>query len=112
MLRDNDVVTEMALSATAKVHSGMGNVAPMNCWDVIRDVPGSASPMPNHVETDLDAGGRVTRTVPEAAQLLGLSESATYEAVGRGQIPAVKIGRRVLVKRDALLAMLTSAGPG
>jgi excisionase family DNA binding protein len=68
--------------------------------------------MSNHVENDLDASGRVTMTVPEAAQLLGLSESATYEAVSRGEIPAVKIGRRVLVKRDALLAMLTSAGSG
>jgi excisionase family DNA binding protein len=59
-----------------------------------------------------ERASRVTMTVPEAAQLLGLSESATYEAVGRGEIPAVKIGRRVLVKRDALLAMLTAAGPG
>jgi excisionase family DNA binding protein len=54
---------------------------------------------------------RITMTVAEAAQLLGLSESATYEAVGRGEIPAVKIGRRVLVKRDALFAMLSSTQP-
>jgi excisionase family DNA binding protein len=59
-----------------------------------------------------DGASRVTMTVPEAAQLLGLSESATYEAVGRGEIPAVKIGRRVLVKRDALFAMLSSTRPG
>ena len=32
--------------------------------------------------------------------LLGLSESATYEAVTRGDIPAVKIGRRVLISLD------------
>ena len=50
-------------------------------------------------------------TVPETAQLLGLSESATYEAVVRGEIPALRIGRRVLVKRELLIAMLTSAGP-
>jgi excisionase family DNA binding protein len=58
-----------------------------------------------------DGASRVTMTVPEAAQLLGLSESATYEAVSRGEIPAVKIGRRVLVKRDALLAMLSPTRP-
>ena len=49
---------------------------------------------------------RATMTVPEAATLLGLSESATYEAVTRGEIPAVKIGRRVLVVRDRLIALL------
>jgi len=45
-------------------------------------------------------------TVPEAAALLGLSESATYEAVTRGEIPAVKIGRRVLIVRDLLMVLL------
>jgi excisionase family DNA binding protein len=59
-----------------------------------------------------DGASRVTMTVPEAAQLLGLSESATYEAVGRGEIPAVKICRRVLVKREALFAILSSTRPG
>lgn len=45
-------------------------------------------------------------TVPEAAQLLGLSESATYEAVARGEIPAIKIGRRILVIHDLLMTLL------
>jgi len=54
--------------------------------------------------------GRVTMTVPEAARLLGLSESAAYEAAARGDIPALRIGRRVLVKRDELLAMFEPAG--
>jgi excisionase family DNA binding protein len=70
-----------------------------------------ATPQLGHlpaVVTRQDGVSRVTMTVPEVAQLLGLSESATYEAVGRGEIPAVKIGRRVLVKRDALYAMLGS----
>lgn len=49
--------------------------------------------------------GRLTMTVPEAAELLGLSESAAYDAVKRGEIPAVRIGRRVLVKRDEFLAL-------
>lgn len=56
--------------------------------------------VPPHPRSD-----RVTMTVPEAASVLGLSESATYEAAARGEIPAVRIGRRVLIKRDQLLAM-------
>ena len=49
----------------------------------------------------------LTMTVPEAARLIGVSDSAAYEAAARGDIPAVKIGRRVLVKRDAFLAMFS-----
>ena len=54
---------------------------------------------------------RVTITIAEAALLLGLSESATYEAAARGEIPAIRIGRRVLVKRDQLLVMLGDGPP-
>jgi excisionase family DNA binding protein len=50
-------------------------------------------------------------TVPEAARLIGLSESATYDAVSRGEIPAVRIGRRILVKRLELLAMFPGVEP-
>jgi excisionase family DNA binding protein len=54
---------------------------------------------------------RATMTVSEAALLLGLSESAAYQAVARGEIPAIKIGRRVLVKRKQLLAMIVDPAP-
>ena len=50
---------------------------------------------------------RLTMPVEEAAQLLGLSLSATYQAIVRGEIPAIKIGRRVLVKRRLLIAMIS-----
>jgi excisionase family DNA binding protein len=68
--------------------------------------------MPTHRNRDDEVDIRCTMTVPEAAALLGISESATYEAAARGELPAVKIGRRVLIKRDLLLEMLTSAGSG
>jgi excisionase family DNA binding protein len=53
----------------------------------------------------------LTLTVPEAARLLGLSQSAAYDAVKCGEIPAVRIGRRVLVKRRELLALFPSSEP-
>jgi excisionase family DNA binding protein len=62
--------------------------------------------MSNLMEAPAGKPKRATMTVPEAATLLGLSESATYEAVIRGEIPAVKIGRRVLIIRDRLTALL------
>ena len=57
--------------------------------------PGCSFPtMPNHLSRRKDGDHRVTMTVPEAAEVLGMSESATYEAVARGEIPSVRIGRR------------------
>ncbi len=53
----------------------------------------------------------LTMTVSEAAALIGLSESATYDAVSRGEIPAVRIGRRILIKRLELLAMFPGSHP-
>ena len=50
----------------------------------------------------------LTMTVHEAARLIGVSDSAAYEAAARGDIPAVKVGRRVLVKRAAFLAMFST----
>jgi excisionase family DNA binding protein len=50
-------------------------------------------------------------TTAEAALLLGVSESTTYEAAARGEIPAIKIDRRVLVKHEQLLAMLDAPPP-
>lgn len=43
---------------------------------------------------------------PEAGQALGLSRSATYDAANRGDIPTIRIGRRILVPTAALRRML------
>lgn len=52
---------------------------------------------------------RLTLTVPEVAERLGLSRNGAYDAVAAGQIPAIRIGRRVLVPRAALQRMLEQA---
>jgi excisionase family DNA binding protein len=50
-------------------------------------------------------------TVPEAAQLLRLARNTAYAAARRGQIPTVRIGRRILIPRAALERMLEQAAP-
>lgn len=45
-------------------------------------------------------------TVAEAGQLLRLGRYATYEGIRTGQIPSVRIGRRLIVPRDRLRKML------
>jgi excisionase family DNA binding protein len=41
---------------------------------------------------------RITYTVPEVAELLGISRSTAYECVRRGDIPALALGRRIVVR--------------
>jgi excisionase family DNA binding protein len=48
--------------------------------------------------------------VEEAGRLLRLSRGSAYEAARTGQIPTIRIGRRLLVPRAALLRMLDAAG--
>jgi excisionase family DNA binding protein len=52
---------------------------------------------------------RLTLTVDEAATLLGISRAFAYEAVNNGDIPSIRIGRRILVPKIALERMLGSA---
>lgn len=54
---------------------------------------------------------RLTLTVEEAATMLGISRAFAYEAVNRGEIPSIRIGRRILVPRSALENLLGEA-PG
>jgi excisionase family DNA binding protein len=43
---------------------------------------------------------------PTAGRALGLSRGATYDAVKRGEIPAIALGRRRVVPTAALRRML------
>lgn len=49
---------------------------------------------------------RETISVPEAGRILGLSRDGAYAAVARGEIPVLRIGRKLLVPRRRLMAML------
>jgi excisionase family DNA binding protein len=54
-----------------------------------------------------------TLTIPEAARLVGISRSAGYRAAAKGEIPTIRIGRRLLVPTARLLELLgwsTEAG--
>ena len=47
--------------------------------------------------------------VPEAGKLLGLGRAGSYEAVKRGELPVIKIGRRLMVPKAALHNLLEAA---
>ncbi len=48
-------------------------------------------------------------TIPETAKILRIGRNSAYEAAHRGQIPTIKIGRRLLVPREALERQLAQA---
>jgi excisionase family DNA binding protein len=50
-----------------------------------------------------------TMTVDEAAAFLGISRALAYESIARGELPAIRLGRRILISTSRLHAMV--AGP-
>jgi len=50
-----------------------------------------------------------TYSVEEAAKILGIGRSAAYQAVRTGEIPAIRIGKRLLVPVQALEQLLSTA---
>lgn len=49
---------------------------------------------------------RLTLTVDEAAHLLGISRGLAYELAHCGQLPVVRLGRRLVVPKAAIMKML------
>ena len=49
---------------------------------------------------------RKKMTVPEAAKVLGIGLSIAYEAARNGELPTIRIGKRILVPIVALDRML------
>lgn len=48
-------------------------------------------------------------TVEEAARMLGLARSTAYDCVARGEIPSIRMGRRILVPTAELRKLLGEA---
>jgi len=53
---------------------------------------------------------RLAMTIEEAAYLLGISRNSAYDAAKRGDLPIVRMGRRMLVPRAALERLMAGAG--
>lgn len=51
-----------------------------------------------------------TQTIDEAAKELGIGRNQAYAAAKRGEIPTIKIGKRILVLREPFKRLLGVAG--
>lgn len=61
----------------------------------------AATKQGNHAEA------RLTISVPEAARRLGIGRNHGYECAKRGEIPTIRLGKRMVVPVAALERMLT-----
>ena len=52
----------------------------------------------------------LTISVEDAARLLGISRGLAYEAARRGDLPVIRLGRRMLVPRARLLELVGASG--
>jgi excisionase family DNA binding protein len=57
-------------------------------------------------QADWDQQGTVS--VTQAAKILGISRGSAFSAVHRGEIPALRLGHRLVVPTAALKKMLES----
>jgi excisionase family DNA binding protein len=51
-----------------------------------------------------------TVSVEEAGRILGYSRNTAYDAVQRGELPVIRLGRKIRVPKVALEQMLEGAG--
>jgi excisionase family DNA binding protein len=56
------------------------------------------------------ADSSLVLTVEELASMLGISRALAYELVRRGVITSIRLGRRLVVPRRRLLAMIEGHG--
>lgn len=69
---------------------------------------GDAEPRTDRVHDmpSLRSSARATLTISEVAELLEVDVRTVSRAARDGQIPAITVGRRILIPREPLLAML------
>lgn len=68
-------------------------------------------PEPAHLNNDIPqqsspVNAKVTLTVPEAAELIGICKPTMYEMVRAGKVRSVKVGKKILISRQSLMDWL------
>lgn len=55
---------------------------------------------------EVQPGQRLTVTVAEAAQMLGIGRGTAYELIRRGKIPSLRLGTKIVVPKTALVRLV------
>ena len=112
--------------AATNGRSGRGDATPARTPELQLTVHGAAVPSASAAENREDSrrgrlgelmtarGGEahepLVLTVTEAANILGISRSFAYELCRTGELPALRLGRRVMVPRRALFDFVETSG--
>lgn len=59
--------------------------------------------------TERNQADRLVWSVEEAGQQLGISRAHAYELIARGELPHLRLGRRLVVPKRAIEKLLTRA---
>ena len=94
-----------AIAPSARTYTGHGNH-----HNSQRDAPGGGRPTLGGSNVDMSEQSRsLTLTVEQAGRLLGISRGLAYELVRRGEIPSIRLGKRILIPAQAIDDLLTGA---
>jgi excisionase family DNA binding protein len=69
-------------------------------------LPEAAAQQVESPPTSPAGSDRLVLTVDEAAYLLNISRGLAYELVARGELPAIRLGRRIVIPRVAMEELL------
>ena len=64
------------------------------------------SPQTEYQTLQKDSNDSLVLTVGETAKLLRLSKTTVYDQIRQGSIPSIRIGKRILIPRAALMRKL------
>lgn len=59
----------------------------------------------------MDRSERLVLSVAEAAEMLGISRTLAYELVARHELPALRLGGRIVILRRPLERLLDGQAP-
>ena len=68
------------------------------------------SPQTEYQTLQKDSNDSLVLTVGETAKLLRLSKTTVYDQIRQGSIPSIRMGKRILRPRVALMRKLEEAG--
>ena len=66
----------------------------------------SQSPQTEYQTVDRDNNDSLVLTAGETARLLRLSKTTVYDQIRQGSIPSIRIGKRILIPKAALMRKL------
>ena len=80
--------------------------------EVLRRLGSTAAPQePEHLDNSTSQqsspGTKMTLSVREAAELIGISKPKMYELIHSNEIPSIHVGKKIVIARQALMDWLS-----